>query len=145
MQFFEVADEFRVKHKVLLVPLSDTEMNEVSGQCAKCMPSISISSLIQLGHPYVIVDFGGADAWKTAIALDEVSQDGHKIGDELVMGDVLTVILTSKSNAAKVSTDKVFMNVSLEEVLVFSFLFTADMAENYAFYKMYRQQKPRIS
>ena len=57
--------------KFLSLPLSDTEMNEVSGQCAKCMPSISISSLIQLGHPYVIVDFGGADAWKTAIALDE--------------------------------------------------------------------------
>ncbi|MGD0450378.1 MAG: hypothetical protein ABSA79_04885 [Candidatus Bathyarchaeia archaeon] len=64
------------------------------------MPSISISSLIQLGHSYVIVDFGGGDAWKTAIALDEVFEDGHRIGNELAMDDVLTVILTSKSKAA---------------------------------------------
>jgi hypothetical protein len=141
MQFITVADENNVKHKVLLVPLSDTEMKEVSGQCAKCMPSIAISSLIQLGHPYVIVDFGGGDAWKTAIALDEVSEDGHKIGDELAMGDVLTVILTSKSKAAEISKEKVYMNVPLEDVLVFSFLYTADMAQNYALYKIYRRQK----
>jgi hypothetical protein len=141
MQFITVADEYNVKHKVLLVPLSDTEMKEVSGQCAKCMPSIAISSLIQLGHPYVIVDFGGGDAWKTAIALDEVSEDGHKIGDELAMGDVLTVILTSKSKAAEISKEKVYMNVPLEDVLVFSFLYTADMAQNYALYKIYRRQK----
>ncbi len=141
MQFFTVADESRIKHKVLVVPLSDTEMKEVSGQCAKCMPSIAISSLIQLGHPYVIVDFGGGDAWKTAIALDEVSEDGHRIGDELSMGDVLTVILTSKSKAAKISKEKVYMNVPLEDVLVFSFLYTAEMAENYAIYKTYRPQK----
>jgi hypothetical protein len=140
MQFFTIADESSVKHKVLLVPLSDTEMKEVSGQCAKCMPSISISSLIQLGHPYVIVDFGG-DAWKTAIALDEESADGHRIGDELAMGDVLTVFLTSKSQAAKISKEKVYINVPLEEVLVFSFLFTADMAQNYELFKIYRQQK----
>ena len=50
------------------------------------MPSISISSLVQIGHPYVIVDFGGVDSWKTAIALDEVSEDGHKVGDELDVG-----------------------------------------------------------
>ena len=141
MQFLTITDEFSVKHKVLLIPLSDTEMKEVSGQCAKCMPSISISSLIQLAHPYVIVDFGGGGAWKTAIALDEVSEDGHRIGDELAMGDVLTVILTSKSKAARISKEKVYMNVPLEDVLVFSFLYTADMAENYAVYKIYRQQK----
>ena len=141
MQFFTVQDESNIKHKVLLLPLTDTEMNEVSGQCAKCMPSISISSLIQLGHPYVIVDFGGVDAWKTAIALDEVSEDGHKVGDELALGDVLTVILTSKSKAANISKDKVYMKVPLEEVLVFSFLYTADMAQNYAIYKMYQKTK----
>ena len=141
MQFFTIADETKINHKILVIPLSDTEMNEVSGQCAKCMPSIAISSLIQLGHPYVIVDFGSGDAWKTAIALDEQSQDGHKIGDELSMGDVLTVILTTKSKAANISKETVSMNLALEEVLVFSFLYTADMAANYAFYKMYHQSK----
>ncbi len=141
MQFLTLKDGYNIKHKVLVLPLSDTEMKEVAGQCAKCMPSISISSLIQLGHPYVIVDFGGADAWKTAIALDEVSDDGHRVGDELALGDVLTVILTSKAQAASFSKDKVYMNVPLEEVLVFSFLYTADIAENYAFFKMYLQLK----
>ena len=44
--------------KFLVVPLSDTEMNELSSQCKQCIPSISVSSLVQRGHPYVIVDFG---------------------------------------------------------------------------------------
>ena len=140
MQFFTVTDESEVKHKILLMPLSTTEMNEVSGQCAKCMPSIAISSLVQMGHPYVIVDFGG-DAWKTAIALDEESEDGHKIGDELAMGDTLTVILTSKAKAVKVSKEKVYVNVPLEEIIAFTFLYTADMAENYALFNMYQQPK----
>lgn len=33
MQFFAVTDEFDIKHKVLVVPLSGTEMNELSSQC----------------------------------------------------------------------------------------------------------------
>jgi hypothetical protein len=141
MQFFTVTDKSDIKHKVLVLPLSETEMNEVSGQCAKCMPSISISSLVQMGHPYVIIDFGGGDAWKTAIALDEASEDGHKVGDELDVGDTLTVILTSKSKAVNVSKDKVYMNVPLEEILAFSFLYRADMPENYALFNMYKEPK----
>ncbi len=141
MQFLTVTDQSNIKHKILVLPLNETEMNEVSGQCAKCMPSISISSLVQMGHPYVIIDFGGGDAWKTAIALDEVSEDGHKLGDELAMGDTLTVILTSKAKAMNISEDKVYMNVPLEDVLAFSFLYTADIAENYALYNMYKNPK----
>jgi hypothetical protein len=33
------------------------------------------------------------------------------------------------------------MNVPLEDVLVFSFPYTVEMTENYAVYKIYRQQK----
>jgi hypothetical protein len=66
---------------------------------------------------------------------------GHKIGNELAVGDVLTVILTSKLKAVRISKDKVYMNVPLEEVLAFSFLYTADMAENYALFNMYKQPK----
>lgn len=133
--------ESSVKHKVLVVPLSQSEMNELVGQCEKCMPSIAISSLIQIGHPYVIVDFGGGGAWKTAIALDEESEDGHRVGDELAVGDVLSVILTSERQALRVSRDKVYVNVPLEAVLAFSFIYTADIAENYALFKMYKQPK----
>ena len=89
----------------------------------------------------MIVDFGAGGSYKTALALDEVSEDGHRVGDELEVGDLLTVILTSKAKAVRVSKDKVYMNVPLSEVLAFSFLFTADMAENYAVFKMYRQPK----
>jgi hypothetical protein len=141
MQFFTVTDEFSIKHKVLVRPLSQTEMNELVGKCEKCMPSIAISSLVQIGHPYVIVDFGGGSTWKTAIALDKESEDGHRVGDELVVGDVLNVILTSEPQAVRVSRDKVYMNVPLEAVLAFSFIYTADMAENYALFKMYNQPK----
>ena len=141
MKFFTLIDESQVKHKILVVTLSEKEMGMVSGQCAKCIPSIATSSLIQLGHPYLIVDFGGPDAFKTAIQLDAVSEDGHKIGSELALGDVLTVILTSKPDAVTKSKDKVYMNVPLTDVLAFSILYTADMAANYQFYTMYKHPK----
>ena len=141
MQFFTVKDESNVKHKVLVVPLSGTEMNELTAECKECMPSISVSSMVENGHPYVIVDFGAGGLYKTAIALDEESEDGDKVGDELAVGDVLTVILTSKPKAVTISKDKVYMSVPLGEVLAFSFLYMADMAENYALFKMYKQPK----
>ena len=141
MQFFTVTDQYSVKHKVLVVPLNQTEMNQLMGQCEKCMPSISISSIVQVGHPYLIVDFGGADAWKTAIALDKESEDGHRVGDELEIGDVLTVILTSNPQALSASKERVYMNVPLESVLAFSILYTADIAENYALFKMIKLPK----
>jgi hypothetical protein len=140
MQFFTVTDQSNIKHKVLVVPLNQKEMNQVVGQCEKCMSTISISSLMQMGHPYVVVSLGG-DAWKTAIALDQESEDGHRVGDELEMGDVLNVILTSEPKALVVSKDRVYLNVPLESVLAFSILFTADIAENYALFKMLKQPK----
>src|SRR5665647_437651 len=120
MQFFTVTDQYSTKHKVLIVPLNQKEMTQLVGQCEKCMPSISISSIVQIGHPYVIVDFSGG-TWKTAIALDEESEDGHRVGDELEIGDVLNVILTSDAKALSVSKERVYMNVPLESVLAFSF------------------------
>ncbi len=140
MQFFTLTDQSSVKHKVLVVPLSQKEMTQLVGQCEKCMPSIYVSSIIQIGHPYLIVNFGG-DAWKTGIALDEESEDGHRIGDELELGDVLNVILTSDSKALNASKERVYMNVPLESVLAFSVLYTADIAENYALFKMIKQPK----
>jgi uncharacterized SAM-dependent methyltransferase len=139
MKFFVATDENSVAHKVLVIPLNEKEMLELSGQCEKCIPSISTSSLIQNGHPYVIVDFGAGGSWKTVIALDETSEDGHKIGEELAVGDVLDVILTSEAEAVKFSQDKVYMNAPLEAVLAFSLLYTADIAETYAFYKMLKK------
>ncbi|MCW3998862.1 MAG: hypothetical protein NWE93_01325 [Candidatus Bathyarchaeota archaeon] len=140
MQFFTVTDQSSIKHKVLVVPLSQTEMNELAGQCQQCMPSISVSSLLQLGRPYVIIDFG-PNAWKTAIPLDEQTTDGHPVGDELEIGDILNVVLTSEKNALQPQGDKVYMNVPLEAVLAFSILYSADMAENYALFKMMHQPK----
>ena len=141
MQFFTVTDQLSVKHKVLVVPLSQTEMTQLVGQCRKCMPSISISSIVQMGHPYLIVDFGGSDSWKTGIALDEESEDGHRIGDELELGDVLNIILTSDAKALSASKERVYMNVPLEAVLAFSVIYTADIAENYELFKMIKELK----
>lgn len=140
MQFFTVKDQSSVKHKVLVVPLSQKEMAQIIGQCEKCMPSIYVSSIIQIGHPYLVVNFG-AEAWKTGIALDEESEDGHKIGDELELGDVLNVILTSDPKTLNASKERVYMNVPLESVLAFSIIYTADIAENYALFKMVKQPK----
>ncbi len=138
MKFFTVTNRDNTKHKVLVVPLSQIEMNKLKGQCQQCMPSIAISSLLLFGHSYVIVDFG-SDTWKTAIPLDEKSEDGHPLGDELEVGDILNVVLTSEKNAMHVSGEKVYMNVPLEAILAFSILFTADMAENYKLHKMMGQ------
>ena len=135
MQFFTVIDKESINHKILVIPLSQTEFNKVVGQCEKCMPSIATSSLIQMGHPYIIVDFGEA-SWKTAVPLDEESEDGHKVGDELSIGDVLTIFLTPDKDAMKSSNQKVYMNIPLQSVLAFSILYTAEMAESYAVYKM---------
>jgi hypothetical protein len=140
MKFFTVTDQSSVKHKVLVVPLSQIEMNQLVGQCEKCLPSISVSSIVQIGHPYVIVDFNGG-TWKTAIPLDEESEDGHRVGDELDVGDVLNVILTSDTKALSVSKERVYMNVPLESILAFSFLYTVDIAENYALFKMMKLPK----
>ena len=141
MQFFTVIDQLSVKHKVLVVSLKQTEMTQLVGQCRKCMPSISVSSMIQMGHPYLVVDFGGTDAWKTGIALDEESEDGHRIGDELEMGDILNIILTSDAKALSASKERVYMNVPLESVLAFSVIYTADIAENYELFNMIKQPK----
>jgi hypothetical protein len=140
MKFFTVTDQSSVKHKVLVVPLSQIEMNQLVGQCEKCLPSISVSSIVQIGHPYVIVDFNGG-TWKTAIPLDEESEDGHRVGDELDVGDVLNVILTSDTKALSASKERVYMNVPLESILAFSFLYTVDIAENYALFKMMKLPK----
>jgi hypothetical protein len=51
-------------------------MVQLVGQYRKCMPSISISSIVQMEHPYLIVDFIGGNAWKIGIALDKESEDG---------------------------------------------------------------------
>lgn len=141
MQLFTVTDESHAQHKILVVPLSGQEMNELMAQCKECMPSISVSTMVQRGHPYIIVDFGAGGSYKTALALDEESEDGYRIGDELELGDLLTVILTSKADAVKISRNKVYMNAPLEEVLAFSILYTAEMAENYAVFKMYKQPR----
>ena len=140
MQFFTVTDQTSIKHKILVIALNQKEMTQLVGQCEKCMPSISISSIVQIGHPYVVVDFSGG-TWKTAIALDQQSEDGHRIGDELAIGDVLNVILTSEPQAVTVLGEKAYMNVPLESILAFSFLYTAYIAENYALFKMIKQPK----
>ena len=100
MQFFTVTDQVSIKHKILIVPLNQKEMSQLVGQCEKCMPSIAVSSIVQVGHPYVVVDFSGG-TWKTAIPLDEESEDGHKVGDELEMGDVLNVIFNIRRQSRK--------------------------------------------
>ncbi len=142
MQFFRVTDQSKIKHKLLVIQVSPMEMKQLLGQCEKCLPSIYVSSIIQIGHPYVVVDFSSG-TWKTAIALDEKVHDEHMLGDELEMGDVIDVILTSEIDALMVEGEKAYLNVPLENILSFNFLYTAEIAENYALYKMIKQPKEK--
>ncbi len=142
MQFFRVTDQSKIKHKVLAIQLSPTEMKQLLGQCEKCMPSIYVSSIIQIGHPYVVIDFSSG-TWKTAIALDEKVHSDHALGDELEIGDVVNVFLTSDKQALISDGSKAYLDVPLENVLAFSFIYTADIADNYALFKMMKQPKEK--
>ena len=80
-QFLTVSDQYSIKHKVPIEPLNQKERTQLVGQCEKRMPSIAVSSIIQVWQPYAVVDFSN-DKWKTAIALDEESEDDHRVGDD---------------------------------------------------------------
>jgi hypothetical protein len=63
----------------------------------------------------------------------------HRSGDELVVGAILNVDFNAESNALRVSGEKVYMNVPVESVLAFSFLYDAEIAENYSLFRMMKQ------
>ena len=68
--------------------------------------------------------------------LDEESEDDHRIGHELELGEVLNIILTSDAKDLSASKERIYMNVPLEAVLAFSVIYTADIAENFALFNM---------
>lgn len=51
------------------------------------------------------------------------------------------MILTSDAHALSVSKERIYTNVPLESPLAFSVLYTADIAENYALFKMIKTSK----
>jgi hypothetical protein len=63
VNFFSVSDPYNVKHNYLVIPLNETEYNDLLGQCKKGIPSINISTLMYNGHSSVIAEFG-AGSWK---------------------------------------------------------------------------------
>jgi hypothetical protein len=67
-----------------------------------------------IGHSFLVVSFG-EDSWKTAIALNKESYDTHRVCEELEVGDVLNVILTSEPQAIGISKERVYMNVLLKQ------------------------------
>jgi hypothetical protein len=138
MNFFSLTNQQGTTYKTLVIQLKQDEYDDLVGKCEQCMPTLTFSSLIRGGHVYVVADFGG---WKTAIPLDEESEDGHKVGDELGIGDILTVILTSKQEAISISEDRAYLNVPFDQIVAFSFLYTADIAQNYAIFNMHKQPK----
>lgn len=104
--------------------------------------SVSCSAMIRKGHPYVIVDYG-LMGFKSTFRLDEVFVSGERLGDKLKVGDVLTVILTAKpqDEVYTISRKKATFNASLDEIIAFSFSYTPEMEEIYAFYNLYQRIK----
>lgn len=133
MQLYSLTDESNLKHNFLVIQLSEKEFNELVGQCEKCIPSISISTLIHGGHPYIVVDFGSG-SWKTVIPLDETLENNENLGDQLNPGDIVTVILTTNLQAVRVQNGKAEFDIPLDEILAFSFTYSKEMAENYMLY-----------
>lgn len=60
---------------------------------------------------------------------------------ELDGGIVFNIILTSEPQALNASKERAYMNVPLEAVLAFNLLYTADIAETYALFKVIKQPK----
>lgn len=144
MQFFYMEDELTgVEHNYLILPLEEKQFQRMRELCKEHIPSISCSAVIRKGHPYIAIDFGLY--FRSSIPLDEVFYSGERLGDKLKVGDVLTVILTDRpqDQVITLTRNKMSFNVSLEELLVFSFKYTEEMHEIYTFYQLIQRLQSR--
>ena len=141
MQFIYILDDInKLMHEYLVCPIEKDEFKHLKEVFEESIPSISFSAVIRKGHPQLLVDYG---SFRSAIPLDEVFGSGEMLGDKLEDGDILTIILSDlPQDEVFVSTgDTMTLNVPLEDLIAYSFVYTEEMQEIYSFYKFVQRMK----
>jgi hypothetical protein len=140
LQFLTGLDEFTgTYHKYLIVPLEREQFQNVKESCEKGIPVTSGSAVIRKGHPFISIDFG-ASLYATAIPLDDVFGSGERLGDKLIVGDILTIVLTDQPQDKVIISSKhrFHLNVPMEDILVLPLRYTEEMNEIYSFFKTFQ-------
>jgi len=122
-------DEKKDWQNYLWVPLSKEEFVAVQVQFKSQIPKFSSSAMIRKGNPYIVFEYG------RTICLSEAFGSGETLGDKLVVGDVLTVVLTDKSQDQLFvfSVSNLTVDFSLDDVIVYLFTYTNEMWQIYGF------------
>jgi hypothetical protein len=138
MQFFHMRDdETKSWHYYLVVPIGKAEFDALRTRFDSQVPKFSCWAMIKKGRPFVVFDYGGS------ICFSEAFGSGETLGDKLVAGDILTVILTDKpqDQLFLFSEGRLALNFNLDEVIVYPVTYTKEMEEIYEFYKHYLKVK----
>lgn len=138
MQFFHMRDdETKSWHNYLVVQLGTAEFDAIQTRFDSQVPKLSCWAMIKKGQPYVVFEYGGS------ICLSEAFGSGETLGDKLVVGDVITVVLTDKPQEQLFvfSEGNLSLNFSLDEVIVHPFTYNKEMEVTYDFYTHYKEVK----
>jgi len=143
VQFVYITDEkTETEHAYLILPFGKEEFETIKEMCSKHIPLITCCAILRNGHPYIVIDYGFGGTLKATIPLDDRFDSGDLLGDKFNVGNVVTVILTDRPQDRVIDLKKkdVF-NVTLDEIIAYSFTYTEEMQEIYALYRYYQRLK----
>jgi hypothetical protein len=136
MQFFQMRDtESKTWHNYLVIQVS--KEGYLSLKATITQSPVACWPVIQNGKPTLVFGYGAS------INLSEEFGSGETLGEKLHASDIVTVILTDKSNDQLFTRkeDGLALNFALEEVTVYLFTYTKEMEQLYEFYTNYRNLK----
>jgi hypothetical protein len=132
MQFFRLRDdESRNWRNHLIVQLGKEEFNALKTRFDTQVPKLTCQAIIRNGNPYVVFEYGGS------ICLSEAFGSGETLGEKLVAGDIVTIILTDKqpNQLFSSSGEGLALNFGLDQVIIYPFTYTKEMEQIYDFYR----------
>ncbi len=138
MQFFRLRDEeSRSWRNYLVIELGKEEFSSLKARFDTQVPKLGSWAVIRNGKPFIVSEYGGA------ICLSEAFGSGETLGDKLVVGDILTVILTDKpqNQLFASSADSLKLNFGLADVIVYPVTYTKEMEQIYDFYRHFTTLK----
>lgn len=130
-------DESKNWHNYLVIQMGKAEFEALKARFDTQTPKLACTALIRGGHPYVVFEYGGT------VCLSETFGSGETLGDKLVVGEVVTVVLTDKpqDQLFAISNDTLTINFNLADVIAYPFTYTKEMEHIYEFYRHYTKLK----
>jgi hypothetical protein len=128
MQFFHMRDdETKTWHNYLVIQVPTQEYNHLK---AKVTQSVTCWPVIQNGKITLVFGFGAT------INLSEAFGSGETLGEKLHASDIVTVILTDKSQEQLflMKDGTLNLNFNLSDIVAFPFTYTKEMEEAYEVY-----------